>query len=70
MKNILFNKKFIIFIIFFVFSTNLSAINIATINITYILEKSTSYNNFLDELSIKKLELQNSLDLKEKILQN
>ena len=68
MKKILFNKKFIIFIIFFVFSTNLSAINIATINITYILEKSTSYNNFLDELSIKKLELQNSLDLKEKNL--
>ena len=68
MKKNIFNKKFIIFIIFFVFSTNLSALNIVTINIAYILEKSISYNNFLDELSIKKLELQNSLDLKEKNL--
>ena len=49
MKKILFNKKLIIFIIFFVFPTNLLALNIATINISYILEKSTSYNNFLAE---------------------
>ena len=60
-----FNKKFIIFTIIFIFSTNLSALNLATINIAYILEKSISYNNFLDELSIKKLELQNTLNLKE-----
>ena len=63
-KNI-FNKKFIIFIFIFIFTTNLSALNLATINITYILEKSLSYNNFLDELSIKKLELQNTLNIKE-----
>ena len=67
-KNI-FHKKFIFFIIFFIFSTNLSALNLATINIAYILEKSISYNNFLDELSIKKLELQNKLNLKEKELE-
>ena len=69
MKKILFNKKFIIFIIFFVFSTNLSALNIVTINIAYILEKSISYNNFLDELSNKKKELQDTLNLKEKELE-
>ena len=68
MKKILFNKKLIIFIIFFVFPTNLLAINIATINIAYILEKSASYNNFLDELTKKKSELQNKLDIKEKDL--
>ena len=68
MKNILFNKKFIIFIVLFVFPTNLLAINIATINIAYILEKSASYNNFLDELTKKKSELQNKLDIKEKDL--
>ena len=68
MKKILFNKKFVIFLIFFVFPTHLSAINIGTINISYILEQSTSYNNFLDELTKKKLELQNSLDTKEKEL--
>lgn len=64
-----FNKKFIIFTIIFIFSTNLSALNLATINIAYILEKSLSYNNFLDELSIKKLELQKTLNLKEKKLE-
>ena len=68
MKNILFNKKFIIFIVLFVFPTNLLAINIATINIAYILEQSTSYNNFLSELSKKKLELQNTLESKEQDL--
>tara|TARA_Y100001970_G_scaffold286713_1_gene409572 strand:+ start:2299 stop:2835 length:537 start_codon:yes stop_codon:yes gene_type:complete len=68
LKKILFNKKLIIFIIFFVFPTNLLAVNIATINISYILEKSTSYNNFLAELSKKKSELQNTLDIKEKDL--
>ena len=68
MKKILFNKKIIIFVIFFVFPTNLSAINISTINIAYILEKSISYNNFLDELDKKKLELQNTLQLKEQDL--
>ena len=65
MKKIIFNKKLIIFIIFFVFPTNLLAINIATINIAYILEKSSSYNNFLEELAKKKSELQNKLDIKE-----
>ena len=65
MKKNIFNKKFIIFIIIFIFATNLSALNLATINIAYILEKSLSYNNFLDELSIKKLELQNTLNIKE-----
>ena len=69
MKKNIFYKKFIIFIIIFIFSTNLSALNLATINIAYILEKSISYNNFLDELSIKKLELQNKLNLKEKELE-
>ena len=54
MKKILFNKKYIVFVIFFVFSTNLLAINIATINIAYILEKSVSYNNFLGELQLGK----------------
>ena len=68
MKNILFNKKFIIFIVLFVFPTNLLAINITTINIAYILEQSTSYNNFLSELSKKKLELQNTLESKEQDL--
>ena len=68
MKKIIFKKKFIIFIIFFVFPTNLSAINISTINIAYILEKSISYNNFLVELDKKKLELQNTLELKEQDL--
>ena len=68
MKNILFNKKFIIFIVLFVFPTNLLAINIATINIAYILEQSTSYNNFLSELSKKKIELQKTLDSKEQDL--
>ena len=65
MKKIIFNKKLIIFIIFFVFPSNILAINIATINIAYILEKSSSYNNFLEELAKKKLELQNKLDIKE-----
>ena len=65
MKKNIFNKKFIIFIIICIFSTNLLALNLATINIAYILEKSISYNNFLDELSIKKLELQDTLVLKE-----
>jgi len=68
LKKIILNKKFIIFIIFFVFPTNLSAINISTINIAYILEKSISYNNFLDELDEKKLELQNTLETKEQDL--
>ena len=68
MKKIFFYKKLIICIIFFVFPTNLLAINIATINIAYILDKSTSYNNFLDELAKKKSELQNKLDIKEKDL--
>ena len=68
MKKIIFNKKLIIFIIFFVFPTNILAINIATINIAYILEKSASYNNFLEELAKKKSELQNKLDIKEKDL--
>ena len=68
MKKIIFNKKLIIFIIFFVFPTNILAINIATINIAYILEKSSSYNNFLEELAKKKSELQNKLDIKEKDL--
>jgi len=68
LKKIIFKKKFIIFIIFFVFPTNLSAINISTINIAYILEKSISYNNFLIELDKKKLELQNTLELKEQDL--
>ena len=65
MKKNIFSKKFIIFTIICIFSTNLLALNLATINIAYILEKSISYNNFLDELSIKKLELQDTLVLKE-----
>ncbi len=65
MKKNIFNKKFIIFTIICIFSTNVLALNLATINIAYILEKSISYNNFLDELSIKKLELQDTLVLKE-----
>ena len=69
MKKNIFNKKFIIFIIIFIFATNLSALNLATINIAYILEKSISYNNFLDELSNKKIELQDTLNLKEKELE-
>ena len=68
MKKIIFYKKLIIFVIFLVLPTNLLAINISTINISYILEKSVSYNNFLDELTNKKLELQNKLDIKEKDL--
>ena len=69
MKKIIFNTKSFFFIIFFLFSVKLSAINLATINIAYILEKSVSYNNFLDELSNKKLELQNTLNVKEKDLE-
>ena len=65
MKKNIFSKKFIIFTIICIFSKNLLALNLATINIAYILEKSISYNNFLDELSIKKLELQDTLVLKE-----
>ena len=68
MKKNIFSKKFIIFTIICIFSTNFLALNLATINISYILEKSISYNNFLDELS-KKLELQNNfLILKKQIL--
>ena len=69
MNKSIFNKKLIFFIIFLFFPTNLSALNLATINVAYILEKSISYNNFLDELSNKKLELQNTLNLKEKELE-
>ena len=69
MNKSIFNKKLIFFIIFLFFPTNLSALNLATINVSYILEKSISYNNFLDELSNKKLELQNTLNLKEKELE-
>ncbi len=69
MKKIIFYKKLIIFVIFLVLPTNLLAINISTINISYILEKSVSYNNFLDELTNKKLELQNTLNIKEKKLE-
>ena len=69
MKKIIFNTRLFFFIIFFLFSVKLSAINLATINIAYILEKSVSYNNFLDELSNKKLELQNTLNVKEKDLE-
>ena len=68
MKKIILNKKYIIFIIFIVFATNLSAINISTINIAYILEKSISYNNFLDKLDKKKIDLQNTLEKKEQDL--
>ena len=68
MKKILFNKKLVIFLIVIVFPTYLSAINVGTINISYILEESKSYNNFLDELAKKKLELQKTLDTKEKEL--
>ena len=68
MKKILFNKKLIILLIFIVFPTYLLAINVGTINIAYILEQSTSYNNFLDELEKKKLELQKTLNIKEKEL--
>ncbi len=68
MKKILFNKKLVIFLIVIVFPTYLSAINVGTINIAYILEESKSYNNFLDELAKKKLELQKTLDTKEKEL--
>ena len=70
MKKILDIKKLIIFIIFFIISTNLFAINVATINIAFILEQSDSYNNFLNELSNKKSELQNELNIKEKDLEN
>ena len=69
MIKLFFSSKSFFFIIFFVFSPHLPAINIATINIAYILEKSVSYNNFLDELSNKKLELQNTLNVKEKDLE-
>ena len=69
MRKFFFIKKFIIFIICFCFSTNLLAINIATINIAHILEKSVSYNNFLDELSTKKSELQKTLNIKDKDLE-
>ena len=69
MNKSIFNKKLIFFIIFLFFPTNLSALNLATINVAYILEKSISYNNFLDELSNKKLELQNALNVKEKDLE-
>ena len=68
MKKILFNKKLVIFLIFIIFPTYLSAINVGTINIAYILEESKSYNDFLDELAKKKLELQKTLDTKEKEL--
>ena len=70
MKKILDIKKLITFIIIFIISTNLFAINLATINIAYILENSDSYNNFLNELSNKKSELQNELNIKEKDLEN
>ena len=69
MRKFFFIKKFIIFIICFCFSTNLLAINIATINIAHILEKSVSYNNFLDELSTKKSELQKTFNIKDKDLE-
>ena len=68
MKKIIINKKFIIFIIFLFFPANLSAINISTINIAYILDKSISYNNFLDKLDKKKIDLQNTLEKKEQDL--
>ena len=42
MKKIIFNKKLIIFIIFFVFPTNILAINIATINDNSIIEFTDS----------------------------
>ena len=70
MKKILDIKKLITFIIIFIISTNLFAINVATINIAFILEQSDSYNNFLNELSNKKSELQNELNIKEKDLEN
>ena len=69
MKNTIVNKTFFILFFIFVFPTNLFALNIATINIAYILEKSISYNNFLDELSNKKLDLQYTLNSKEKDLE-
>ena len=68
MKKILFNKKLIIFFIFIVSPTYLLAANVGTINIAYILEQSASYNNFLDELTTKKLELEKTLNIKEKEL--
>ena len=68
MKKNIINKKLTIFIIFLIFPFNLSAINISTINIAYILEESVSYSNFLEKLTNKKTELQNTLNIKEKDL--
>ena len=63
-KNFIF-KNFKFVIIFFFITFNLQSTEIATININNILEKSISYNNFLNELNKKKTKFENKISLKE-----
>jgi Skp family chaperone for outer membrane proteins len=65
-------NKFIFSFIFsfFFLTSNIFANNISTINIAYILEKSNSYNLFLDKLKIKENEIQKILDKRKIELDN
>ena len=60
-------RNIIFVIVFFFITLQLNATNIATINLTYIIEKSISYNHFLSELGKKQKKIQSILSEKEKI---
>jgi len=64
------SRLFIIFSFFhiFLFCNNLNAINIATINTDYILEKSNHFSLFLNELASMKTNYENKLKNEEKAL--
>lgn len=56
---------FIYFLFFFTISHNSYAINIATINIDYILNNNSNFNNLIDELNTFKLKFTNSIKIDE-----
>ena len=59
-------NKILIYLIFLFYVTNIHATNIATIQIEYILSKSTTYNKFIQQINIKK----DKFSAKLKIIEN
>ena len=43
--------RFFIFLFFFLFNTHIFAINVATVDLDFILEKSSSYKTFIDKIN-------------------
>lgn len=61
-------KKLILLLLFVTYS--ISAQNIATIDITYILKNNLQYINFIEILNIKKKEIEEFINLDKDILEN